>query len=47
MFVCDRCLSSNKIAEPMAILISRSVSAAVMDFSCKNSVLPLVSTFGT
>jgi hypothetical protein len=46
VFACDKCSSSDK-AEITALPISSSASAATMGYGCKNSILPLVSSFCT
>jgi hypothetical protein len=43
-FFSDKYSSSNKTDEIMAMLISRSASAATTGYSCRNSILPLVSS---
>jgi hypothetical protein len=45
VFVCDKCSLQDKTAEIMVILISSSALVAAMGYGCKNSVLPLVSSF--
>jgi hypothetical protein len=44
--VCDKCSSSDRTAEIMYVSISSSASAATTAYGCKNSILPLVSSFG-
>jgi hypothetical protein len=41
----DKCSLSDKTAKIMAIPISSSVSAATTGYGCKNSILPLISSF--
>jgi hypothetical protein len=45
VFVCDKCSSSDKTAEIMAVPMSSSASAAAMGYGCKSSILPLVLSF--
>jgi hypothetical protein len=45
VFVCDNCSSSDKTAEITAVPISSGASAATTGYGCKNSILPLVSSF--
>jgi hypothetical protein len=45
--VCDKCSSSDKTAEIMAVPISSSASAATTGYGCKNSILPLVLSYYT
>jgi hypothetical protein len=41
----DICLWSKKTAEITAVPIQSSASAATVGYGCKNSILPLVSSF--
>jgi hypothetical protein len=41
MSVCDKCPWSDKTAKIVAVQIASSVSAAAMEYDCKNSVLKL------
>jgi hypothetical protein len=43
--VCDKCSSSDKMAEIMTVPISSRASAATAGYSCKNSTLPSVRRF--
>jgi hypothetical protein len=45
VFACDKCSFSDKIAEITAVPISSSALAATTGYGCKNSILPLVSSF--
>jgi hypothetical protein len=45
--VCDKCSPSDKTSETTAVSIPSSASAATAGYGCKNSVLPLVSSFCT
>jgi hypothetical protein len=47
VFVCDKCSSSDRTAEITAVPIANSSSAATTGHDCKNSILPLVSSFCT
>jgi hypothetical protein len=45
VFVRKSAHRATKTAEITAVLIERYASAATMGYGCKNSILPLVSTF--
>jgi hypothetical protein len=45
VYVCEKCSSNDKTAEITAVPISSSASAATTGYGCKNSILPLVSSF--